>query len=129
MNTGQIERQRDLLQAIVLDISDIEQIAFGSSMDPESKQQLLGEKLCQIRQTALGGINDRESFDRILQGYHDDCISQLSWMWETFEDLIFDDTVKDEQLQQLALAARNFSDLVDKFLQLKTGVGQEVSNG
>lgn len=129
MNTVQIEQQRNLLHAIVLDISDVEQIAFGSSHDLNSKQRLLSEKLCQIRQNAVAGMNNQEIINRIIQGYHDDCMTQLAWMWETFEDLIYNDVVGDEQMQQLALAARNFSNLAEKYLQVKNGAGKEVDNG
>lgn len=138
MNTIQIERQRDLLQSIVLDISDIEQLAFGSSIDLESKQQLLGEKLCQIRQTATAGLFDEHINAVILDGYKSDCLDSLMGFLD-LSNSIMDETVTgltteatDTQLQLLAMAATSYVERFAKYLQLKEGLvrqSQGVDNG
>lgn len=136
MNTVQISRQRELLQAIASDIADAEQIAFGSSMDMESKQQLLGEKFSQIRQTAMAGINDRNATAMILGGYKADCLESLLGFLDLSNstvDEIADGLLKepsDTQLQLLAMSATSYAERVSKYLQLKADViQQEVNNG
>jgi hypothetical protein len=136
MNTGHIEQQRNLLQTIAIEISDVEQIAFGSSMDPESKQRLLGEKLCQIRQAAMAGINDQDIATVILNGYRVDCLDSLLGLLNlsnsTVDEMEEGGKIEptDMQLQLLAMAARNFGNRFEKYMQLKTDVIQgEVANG
>jgi hypothetical protein len=126
MITAQLERQREILRAIASTISDVEQIAFGSTIDMESRQQLLGEKLCQIRQAANIGINDQEIPEGILERYRSDLMGRLAGMGELLDDILEAGELDDLRLQVLGFAARNFSDGVGKYLQLKNGANSEV---
>lgn len=129
MITVQLERQREILRAIASNISDVEQIAFGSSIDMGSRQQLLGEKLCQIRQAANIGINDQEISERILEGYRSDLMGRLAGMGDLFNNILMNGEFDDHRLQLLGFAARNFADGAWKYLQLKNGANSEVANG
>jgi hypothetical protein len=126
--TTHADRQRELLKGIVLDISDVEQIAFASGIDMAGRQQVIAEKLRSIRHTALAGINDHIIVDRILRGYRTDCLSKLGWLGDVCNKGI-DGEIKDESLQEMALAATGFACSVEKYLALKNGSGTEVDHG
>lgn len=128
MNIVQTEAQRRLLQSIMVDISDVEQLTFASSLDPESKQQVLAEKLCQIRQTVLAGINDWQITVEILAGHKQGCMDSLGGfqglLSGTLDDMDELGLVEpsDEQLQLLAMAARNYAGRVERYLTLRAEV-------
>lgn len=126
-----IERQRELLKSIALDVSDIERIAFGAGAHPASRQQVLAEKLRSIRQTAMAGINDRAVIERILHGYRTDCLSRMRWLNDACDRIIGGGYfhVKDESLQEMALAASCFAASVEKYLSLRNATGCEVDHG
>lgn len=133
MNIEQMIDHRDLLQAIVRDVNDLEQMTFGTAINPEHKQRILLEKLNGIRQAAHAGLNDRDAIVRAILGYRQDCLDSLSGfqglLEQTLEAIEEDGVVEpdDGQLQLLGMAARNAAERVESYLQYKDSL--EVDNG
>jgi len=135
MNTVQIvKHQRDLLSSIATDIADVEQMA-GRILAKGVTSRLLANKISQIKDTATTGIVDEHINAVILDGYKQDCLDSLLGLQRLVHLTVVaneeDGEVEpsDEQLQHLAMAARNYTDRVESYLQLMAGMAEEEING